>query len=266
MTDTPAAMQSNQMVLLGTGTSTGVPVIGCKCPICQSTDPHNQRTRSGVAVLTPSGNFLIDTPPEIRIQLLREKIDLIHAAIYTHAHADHIFGLDDLRIFGYRLDMSIPLYCEPEVEKRLKKSFDYAFDKNGGSKHHFAVPKLHFESVSLEAFELLGLPVQPIRLMHGELPVLGYRINDVAFCTDANYIPDESWPLLADLDVLVINALRSKPHPTHFCIDEALAVIKRLKPKQAYLTHISHQIDHATTNEHLPAGVKLAYDGLRFPL
>lgn len=266
MNDSPAALQNNEMVLLGTGTSTGVPVVGCKCPICQSPDPRNQRTRSGVAVLTPTGNFLIDTPPEIRMQLLREKIDLVHAALYTHSHADHIFGLDDLRIFGYRLDMSIPLYCEEPVEQRLRKSYDYAFEEDLGNKHHFAVPKLHFERIATERFELLGLPVQPIRLMHGDLPVLGYRINNVAFCTDANFIPDESWPLLADLDVLVINALRYKPHPTHFSIDEAVAVIERLKPKQAYLTHISHQVDHAATNEQLPAGVEVAYDGLRISL
>lgn len=255
-----------RMTLLGTGTSTGIPIIGCDCEVCTSDDPHNKRTRTGVLVEAPQGNFVIDTSPELRIQLIREHVQMVHAAVFTHSHADHIYGLDDLRIFGHRLDAAIPLHCEETVEAMLRQSFSYAFDSSNTPSHRFAIPKLRFERISLKPFELLGFHVCPIRLLHGKLPVLGFRINDVAFCTDVSCIPDESWPLLEGLDVLVLDALRDKPHPTHFGIDQALEVVERVKPKRAYFTHIAHQMDHATTNARLPDTVELAYDGLSFPL
>jgi len=254
-----------QIVLLGTGTSNGVPVIGCHCEICESTDPRNKRTRSGVAVFAPEGTILIDTPPELRLQLVRERIDLVHAAIFTHGHADHIFGLDDLRLCQYRLKRPIPLYCEEVVEQRIRTSYDYAFKDPDPNAHELAAPHFVTERIGLEPFQLLGQWIRPIRLMHGRLPVLGFRIGDVAFCTDVNRIPDESWPLLAGLDVLIIDALHEKPHPTHFSVDQALEVIARVQPKRAYLTHISHRLEYATMNAKLPAGVEMAYDGLRIP-
>lgn len=254
---------TRELILLGTGTSVGVPVIGCRCPVCTSTNPKNNRTRTGVLVRAPEGDFLIDTPPELRIQLLREKVAVVHAAIYTHSHADHIFGLDDLRIFGYRLDREIPLYCEEVVERQLRLAFNYAFEPLDPDAHHFAVPKLRFQRITTEPFEVLNQPIRPIRLLHGKLPILGFRLNDVAYCTDVSAIPDESWALLEGLETLVIDALRDQPHPTHFSVGQALEVIERVKPQRAYFTHVSHSLEYDATNARLPANVELSYDGQR---
>lgn len=255
---------ARELVILGTATSVGVPIVGCRCSVCTSTDPKNHRTRVGVYVSAPEGNFLIDTPPELRIQLVRERVETVHAAIYTHSHADHIFGLDDLRIFGYRLDRDIPLYCEEIVERQLRTSFGYAFATALVNAHHFAAPRLAFRRIApAEPFDLLGVSVHPIRLMHGQLPVLGFRIRDFAYCTDVSFIPDESWPLLEGLDTLVIDALRDEPHATHFSIGQALDVVRRVRPRQTFLTHLSHTLDYAATNARLPPDVRLAYDGLR---
>ena len=256
---------NREMILLGTGTSHGVPVIGCHCAVCESNNPKNNRTRTGVAVNTDQGTFLIDTSPELRIQLLREKIDLVHAVVYTHGHADHLFGIDDLRLFGYRLERAIPLFCESHVEHQIRTTFPYAFAKPSADLHHGAIPLLELRQIGLEPFELMGLTIQPIRLMHGKLPVLGYRIGDVAFCTDVSFIPDESWPLLEGLDVLIIDALRDEPHATHFGIPQALETAERVRPRRTYLTHVSHHLDYEITNAKLPAGVELSYDGLHIP-
>jgi len=260
-----AETQRREIVLLGTGTSHGVPMIGCHCDVCCSPNPRNNRTRTGVAILSPGGTALIDTSPEMRIQLLREKIDVVQAVLYTHGHADHLFGLDDLRLFGYYIKRPVGLYCEPSVEEHIRRTFHYAFVDPYPNDHPGATPRLVFHRIGLEPFEVLGTLVRPIRLWHGKLPVLGYRINDVAFCTDVSFIPDESWPLLDNLDVLVLDALREKPHPTHFGVGQALEVVERVNPRQTYLTHISHHLDHDATNARLPAGVELAYDGLRVP-
>jgi phosphoribosyl 1,2-cyclic phosphate phosphodiesterase len=262
----PADTQLISITLMGTATSVGVPVIGCDCDVCTSDNPRNRRMRTSALVRAPEGNFVIDTPPDLRMQLLREKVSLVHAALYTHGHADHIYGLDDLRIFGYRLKQDIPLYCEPAVEGHLRKAFYYCFEPPKVNDHHFAVPKLTFRNIGLEPFELLGMTVTPLRLIHGKLPVLGFRMGDVAFCTDVSEIPDESRQLLQNLDVLVIDALREKPHPTHFSVGQSLEVIEQLKPRQAYLTHISHYLDYEETNRRLPQGVELSYDGLTIPI
>ena len=255
-----------QMILLGTGTSVGVPMIGCHCEVCRSTDPRNQRTRCGVAVVAPEGTFLIDTPPELRLQLVREEIDLVHAALFTHDHADHIFGLDDLRIFGQYLDQAVPLYCEESVETQIRRAFHYAFSPPHPNAHAGATPRLSFQRIDSTPFQLLGLEVVPIRLWHGQLPVFGFRIGNVAYCTDVSRIPDESLPLLEDLDVLILDALRERPHPTHFSVEQSLEVIKAVQPRRAYLTHISHFLDHQSTSDALPDHVELAHDGLRIPL
>ena len=254
-----------QLILLGTGTSVGVPMIGCHCDVCTSSNPRNHRTRTGVAVKTPSECFLIDTPPELRLQLLREKIDLVHAAVFTHSHADHIFGLDDLRVMGFYLQHPVPLYCEELAEKQLRTSFNYAFSPPAPNAHAGAVPSLEFRRIGLEPFSLSGITVRPIRLWHGKLPVLGFRIGNVAYCTDVSEIPQESWSLLEGLEVLIIDALREKPHPTHFSIDQSLEVVARIQPRQTYFTHISHSLEHEATNARLPDGVELAYDGLKIP-
>lgn len=254
---------SRELVLLGTGTSVGVPVIGCDCEVCQSTNPRDNHTRSGALIRGPEGNVVIDTSPEIRIQLLREKVGAVHAAVFTHSHADHIMGLDDLRIFGHRQDMSLPLFCEQPTEQQIRESFNYAFIEPDPAMHKFALPRLHFERIGLEPFATCGVLLKPIRLIHGQRPILGFRINDVAFCTDVSHIPDESWPLLEGLDVLVIDALRERPHPTHFSVGQALEVVERVQPKRTYFTHLSHSLGYEQTNAQLPSGVELAYDGLR---
>jgi len=250
--------------LLGTGTSMGVPMIGCHCSVCESENPRNQRTRAGACIRTPGGSFLIDTPPELRLQLIRERIDAIQSVIYTHAHADHIMGLDDVRVFCFKLRGPVRLYCEAEVEQILRRTFSYAFDAHSENSLH-SRPQLEFVRIGLEPFEVAGALIRPFRLLHGRTPVLGFRIGNIAYATDCNAIPDESWPLLADLDVLVIDALWDEPHPTHFNVSQALEVIERAQPRRAYLTHVSHRLDYAATNARLPSHVELAYDGLRLP-
>ena len=258
-----AATRPTRMTLLGTGTSVGVPVVGCECAVCTSDDPRNKRTRSGVYVEAPEGNFVIDTSPELRLQLVRENVRVVHAAVFTHSHADHIYGLDDLRIFGHRLERPIPLYCEPIVEQAIRSAFSYAFQPPEMDAHKFATPNLEFQSIELEPFSVLGANLHPMRLWHGRTPVLGFRINDVAFCTDVSHVPEESLPLLEGLDTLVLDALRHEPHPTHFCIEQALELVDRLKPRRTFFTHLSCRLDYAATNAELPENVELAYDGLR---
>lgn len=255
-----------ELIVLGSGTSVGVPAIGCGCPVCQSPNPKNQRTRCSVIVGGPAGNLLIDTAPDLRAQLLRERIGLVHAVLYTHEHADHVFGLDDLRLMQFYLGHSLPLYCEPRVERRIRSSFDYAFGSEEPT-HPGAVPQLDLFPLGTDPVELLGLRVLPIRLKHGpRFEVLGFRIGNVAYCTDTNGIPESSRERLQGLDVLILDALRKKRHVTHFSLDEAVAVARSLGVKKAYFTHIGHELDHDATNAELPAGMELAYDGLRVPL
>ena len=254
------------MILLGTGTSVGVPSIGCGCDVCLSENPRNKRSRCSIILGLPQGNLLVDTSPDLRFQLLREGIGIVHAVAYTHEHADHIFGLDDLRLFQFYLDQPLPLYCEAVVEQRLRKSFDYAFSDREQT-HEGAVPQLVFEQISTEPFEVLGAKVQPIRLLHGpRFEVLGFRIGNVAYCTDTNQIPDTSLALLEGLDVLILDALRRRPHVTHFSLDEAIEVANRVQPRQTYFTHICHDLDHDATNSNLPSNMQLAFDGQRIAL
>ena len=255
-----------QLVFLGTGTSVGVPAIGCGCDTCTSSDPRNRRTRCGLALGLPLGNLLIDTPTDLRAQLLREQIGIAHAVLYTHEHADHIFGLDDVRLFPLYLGHPLPLYCSPEVEARIRHSFDYAFNPPPNL-HRGGVPNLELRGVTTEPFELLGAPVVPLRLMHGpNFEVLGFRFGNVAYCTDTNGIPPESMARLEGLDVLILDALRPHPHATHFSLDEAIEVARRLQPRRTLFTHMSHDLEHAATSAQLPAGMELAYDGLSLPL
>lgn len=278
---------------MGTGTSVGVPIVGCTCAVCTSDNPKNHRMRSGVLVRAPLGEFVIDTGPELRLQLLASGASMIRAAIFTHAHADHVMGLDDLRIFGFRLEKElqrqasladatqaadrssrsgggrsdIPLYCEQIVEDGIRQIFHYAFSDPATHAHRFAAPRLCFERIHAgQAFALLGLNILPIRLHHGQLPILGFRIGDVAFCTDVSTIPADSRGLLEGLDTLIIDALRYEPHPTHLSVDQAVAWVKRLQPRRAILTHMSHSLDYDKLKQELPNGVEPGYDGLRIPL
>jgi len=249
---------------LGTGTSVGVPMVGCDCAVCRSTNPRNHRYRCAVLIGTPQGNILIDTPPELRLQLLRAKVHAIHAVLFTHYHADHLFGLDDVRPLCRQLGGPMPLYCAAEVEYKIREAFSYAFAPSAEQLPAGYLPKLGFRRLTGEPFLVLEQRVVPIPLIHAHFDVYGFRIDDVAYCTDVNRIPDQSWSLLEGVRVLVIDALRLKPHPGHFSVDEALEVIDRVKPERAYLTHMGHDLEHEATNRRLPSGVELAYDGLKF--
>jgi phosphoribosyl 1,2-cyclic phosphate phosphodiesterase len=239
-------------------------MLGCHCDVCRSTNPKNSRYRCSVLIQTPDGNILIDTTPELRMQLLRENIHAVGAVLCTHFHADHVFGLDDVRPLCKFLHGPMPLYCTSEAAAKFRQAYSYAFGP--GSKHLTAVyiPKLQIREISEEPFMVLGERITPIPLVHAQFNVLGFRIGDVAYCTDVSHIPERSWPLLQGLETLVLDALRIKPHPAHFSISQAVEVIGRLKPARAYLTHMSHDVEHETVNRQLPPGIELAYDGLRF--
>lgn len=253
------------LVFLGTGTSVGVPALGCGCDVCRSTNPKNDRTRCAVALGLPGGNLLIDTPPDLRMQLLREQIGIIHSVLFTHPHADHLFGLDDLRLFPFYLGHAVPIYCNEETEARVRKSFDYAFSEKRDT-HDGATPKLELRRIATETFSTLGTQVVPIPLKHGRWDVLGFRFGNVAYCTDVNEIPSSSWSLLEGLDVLVLDALRNRPHVTHFSLEQAVEAAGRIGARQTYFTHMSHDLEHDATNATLPPNMQLAYDGLHVPL
>lgn len=255
-----------QLVLLGTGTSVGVPMIGCGCAVCNSSNTKNQRTRCGLAIGLPEGNLLIDTTPDLRQQLLRERIGVAHAVAFTHDHADHVFGLDDVRVFYFYLGRPLPIFCEDFVEERLRKSFDYAFTPEAAS-YAGGVPQVAFQRIGAAVpFEVLGAWVTPLRLHHGRFRVLGFRIGNVAYCTDTNHIPPESMSLITGLDVLILDALRGRPHVSHFSIQQAIEVAQSIGAKRTLFTHMGHELEHEATNAVLPAGMELAYDGLRVEL
>lgn len=250
---------------LGTGTSVGVPMIGCDCAVCRSTNPRNHRYRCSVLINAPRGNILIDTTPELRLQLLRENVKLVHAVVYTHYHVDHLFGLDDLRIFPMLLKGPLPIYCTDDVEEVIRQAFAYAFHPGGDDLPPGVLPRLEFRRIDESPFEVLGERIIPIPLLHGRFDVLGFRIGDVAYCTDVSGIPERSWPLLEGLKVFVIDALRpGKPHPSHFSLEQALQAIDRVKPEQAYLTHMAHTMDYDVLVRTLPPRVAPAHDGLSF--
>jgi phosphoribosyl 1,2-cyclic phosphate phosphodiesterase len=214
-------------------------------------------------ICLPQGNLLIDTTPEMRMQLLREKVRHIHAITFTHHHADHLFGLDDARLFPRWIGGPVPVYCEQETEDCIRRVFHYAFQEGAEKWPAGFVPKLDFIRVAPGVeFEALGQRVLPIRLDHGPFKVLGFRLGSLAYCTDVSRIPDASRPLLEGLDVLILDALRYERHPSHFSLSEALEVIEDLKPRRTYLTHLSHSFDHGPTQASLPPAVVLAHDGL----
>jgi phosphoribosyl 1,2-cyclic phosphate phosphodiesterase len=205
---------------------------------------------------------LIDTSPDLRQQLLREKIGIVHAVIYTHEHSDHVMGFDDLRLFQFYLGHPVPVYCNEAVEKRLKTAFDYAFS-NETETHQGASPSVDIRRINTAPLEILGARIIPIPLKHGpNFDVLGFRIGNVAYCTDVSGIPESSWPLLKDLDVLILDALRPTPHVTHLSIDQAVEICTKLKAKQTFFTHCSCHVDYDKINADLPAGIQVGYDGL----
>lgn len=248
------------VTVLGSGTSHGVPMIGCTCDVCLSTDPRDRRSRPSIHIQVEGGPaMLVDTSTDLRQQVLANRIARVDAILFTHSHADHVMGLDDVRRFNVMQGGSIPAFADARTVEDVRRTFAYIFDppseKGGG------LPQITLTTIT-GPFEIGAVRIQPVPLFHGSRPILGYRIGTFAYLTDCNRVPDEAWPLLEGLDVLVLDALRHKPHPTHFTIAESLAVVERLKPRQTYFTHMCHKLGHAATNASLPAGVELAYDGL----
>lgn len=256
---------SINVTFLGTGTSQGVPVIACDCRVCQSDDAHDKRLRCSVLIETQGQVMVIDTGPDFRQQMLREKVQDIDAVLYTHEHKDHTAGMDDVRAFNFKHKKAIELYCDSNVEKALKREYHYVFSGN----NYPGIPKVNLNTINEGAETLLvqGIEVKLINLMHYKLPIYGFRIGDFAYCTDTNYIAPQEMEKLKGLDVLVITALRKEKHLSHFSLSESLEVISILKPKKAYLTHISHLLGASQEiAKELPSNVHLAYDGLRLHL
>ena len=248
-----------RLTILGSGTSHGIPMIGCDCPVCTSNDPRDRRTRTSALFSYDGYDLLVDTSPELRLQCVAQNVRRIDAILFTHFHADHIAGLDDVRRFNWIQRTPLTLYAQADTLTRLQQAFAYAFVNDPD--YPSAKPDLN--AVELDGpLELGGRTVIPIPLMHGDLPVRGFRVGNIAYCTDCNLIPDESRELLRDLDVLILDAVRRRPHPTHFNLDQAVEEAKRIGAKRTYFTHMAHELPHAATNAELPAGMELAYDGL----
>lgn len=245
--------------MLGSGTSHGVPMIGCDCAVCTSVDPRDKRTRPSVYLRWNDGGVLIDTSPELRLQALACDVRRCDAVLYTHHHIDHIAGLDDLRRFNWIQKSKLPCYGSAETLARLRQMFAYVFDHDPEYQSH--KPQIELSRID-GPLELLGRTVTPIPLLHGRMPVLGFRIGRFAYCTDVSEIPATSRPLLEGLDVLILDALRKRPHPTHFTLEQAVAAADRIGACRTFFTHIAHELGHAETNAELPAGMALAYDGL----
>jgi phosphoribosyl 1,2-cyclic phosphate phosphodiesterase len=247
-----------ELTFLGTGTSMGVPVIGCTCAVCTSPDPRNRRLRTSALIRFATSTLLIDAGPDFRAQILGTGLAHLDALLLTHAHFDHVAGIDDLRPLNMRNQSATPLYGSPATLQSVRERFSYAFAKEATGSSR---PSLELQAVD-GPFEAAGQMVIPVPIMHGSLPILGYRIGNLGYITDASFIPPESLALLRDLDVLVLNALRHEPHPTHFSLAQALDVIAELRPRRAFLVHMTHDIDHESVSAGLPPGVALAYDGL----
>lgn len=249
-----------KVVFLGTGTSQGVPVVGCTCPVCASPDPRDKRLRTSVALFVQGKVWVLDTGPDFRQQALCARLPTVDAVLFTHAHKDHTAGLDDIRPFNYLQNKRVPLFGYRETLEQIRREYAYAFD----GPPYPGLPQLDLWVVEpLVPFQLQGVEVLPFPVWHYRLLVLGYRIGKFAYITDASFIPEETWPHLAGVEVLVLNALRKEPHISHFHLEAALEVIQRVQPRQAYLVHISHLMGlHAEVQATLPPGVFLAYDGL----
>ena len=248
-----------RLIILGSGTSHGIPMIGCDCPVCTSDDPRDRRTRCSAAFICDGRVVLIDASPELRLQCLACGIRHVDAVLFTHAHADHVAGLDDLRIFSQRSSRALPVFGSRPTLERLQTAYAYAF--NDDPDYPSAKPQLEPHVVD-GPFELFGRAIVPIPYDHGPTRVLGYRLGPVAYCPDCSHIPDASRPLLRNLDVLVLDALRRRPHPTHFNLEQAIAEARRIGARRTYFTHIAHELGHAETSAALPAGMELAWDGL----
>lgn len=247
------------VTILGSGTSTGVPVVGCPCPVCNSAVPENVRTRCSALLSCGDRHILIDTTTDLRQQALRERLTRIDAVLYTHTHADHLHGIDDLRPFNFASGEAIPIYGSPETIDLIRSNFGYIFSDEMATGYR---PRLETRAID-GPFSLFGLEVVPVPLQHGAGRALGFRIGPFAYLTDCSAVPESSQRLLDGVEVLVIDGLRFRPHTTHFNIAQAIETAQRLGARRTVLTHLSHEVDHARCAEQLPPGVALAFDGQR---
>lgn len=250
-----------EITILGSGTSMGVPTLGCTCRVCTSADPHDRRTRPSIAVRWNDCCAVIDTGPDFREQALREGLTSIDAVLYTHSHADHILGLDDLRPLSFKTPQKIPLYADDAAAAVIERVFDYTFSPESQYATRARV-EMHRLGSSVE---IRGSVFIRVPLLHGELEVAGFRFGNAAYLTDVSTIPEQSMPLLKNLDVLILDALRKRPHPTHETLDQAVELVHAIAPRRAFFTHMSHDLHHADTERELPEHIRLAYDGLRIP-
>lgn len=248
---------------LGTGTSQGVPVVACDCDVCRSEDPRDKRLRSSLLLNLNGQNLVIDAGPDFRQQMLREKVTTLRAILLTHEHVDHIFGLDDIRSYNWIQRHPMEIYAEERVQEAIRRIFSYVFAEY----KYPGIPKMHLKDVDDFPFAIDNIEIIPIRCYHHKLPVYGYRIGDLTYITDTNSIPDEELEKMIETKILIINTLRKEKHISHFNLEEALAVIEKVKPEKAFLTHISHGLGKYTEIEkELPDNVFMAYDGLQIEL
>ncbi len=259
-----SASPSVEVIVLGTGTSHGIPMIGCDCPVCSSQDPRDKRSRVSIVVRMDGQRILVDTAPELRLQCVANGISAVDAVLFTHHHADHVAGLDDLRRFNWLLRRAVPCYGTPRTLAGLKRMFPYALESAPDSPH--SRPKLQLQAIGADPFTVGTARIVPIPLLHGRMPVMGFRFGPFAYCTDCSHIPEDSMDLLRDLDVFILDGLRRTPHPAHFSIEEAVEAARAVGARQTYFTHIAHELGHRQTDEELPAGMALAYDGQRIVL
>lgn len=252
-------MSQVELLFLGTGTSAGVPMIGCHCAVCTSTDPHDKRMRPSVVISYSGTRVLVDTTPELRLQCIANGVDRIDTIVFTHAHADHIMGLDDVRRFNYLKGGPLDVWSDHRTHETVNKCFAYAFKEPDPEQKVF---RPHLVHRAIEGpFEIEGVRWTPIPLLHGALPVLGFRIGGLAYCTDVSSIPEPTFDLLEGLDVLVLDALQYRKHITHFSVEQAIEAARRIGAKRTLFTHIAHSLPHEQTNRELPDGIRLAYDG-----
>lgn len=251
-----------KLTFLGTGTSQGVPVITCTCDVCTSKNAKDTRLRTSVLIQSTDLNIIIDAGPDFRYQVLRCGLQRLDAILFTHQHRDHIAGLDDVRSFNFRQKMAIPIYGNDLVIEQIKREFHYIFESK-----YPGIPQININRIDKKPFSIGNLPIRPIEVLHHKLPVLGFRIHDLTYITDANTIPSKEFEKLYGTKILVLNALQKDDHISHFTLDEALKVIDTIQPEKAYLTHISHNMGlHEDVSRELPSNVYLAYDGLSITL